>query len=82
MIDNDLNYAGEKLKMSVLNAVKTLCYEKKEFVLASGKTSDFYIDLRRISFDGEYLYLVGRLLYDEIKKMKDLKFSVIAGVPV
>ena len=68
--------------MSVSNAVKTLCYEKKEFVLASGKTSDFYIDLRRISFDGEYLYLLGRLLYEEIKKMKDLKFSVIAGVPV
>jgi orotate phosphoribosyltransferase len=82
MINNDLNDTSETLKTSVLNAVKNLCYEKKEFVLASGKTSDFYIDLRRISFDGEYLYLVGRLLYDEIKKMKDLKFSVIAGVPV
>ncbi|MDA8298649.1 MAG: orotate phosphoribosyltransferase [Deltaproteobacteria bacterium] len=82
MINNDLNDTSETLKTSVLNAVKTLCYEKKEFVLASGKTSDFYIDLRRISFDGEYLYLVGRLLYDEIKKIKDLKFSVIAGVPV
>ena len=82
MINNDLNDTSETLKTSVLNTVKTLCYEKKEFVLASGKTSDFYIDLRRISFDGEYLYLIGRLLYDEIKKIKDLKFSVIAGVPV
>ncbi len=70
------------LKSTVLNAIKTLCYEKKEFTLASGKKSDFYIDLRRISFDGEYLYMIGKLLYDEIKNAEDLKFSVIAGVPV
>ena len=70
------------IRSKVLNAVKTLCYEKKEFTLASGRKSDFYIDLRRISFDGNYLYLIGRLLYDEIMKDGSLKFSVIAGVPV
>ncbi len=74
------NAAG--VKTLVLNAIKTLCYEKKEFTLASGKKSDFYIDLRRISFDGEYLSHIGKLLYGEIKNMEDLKFSVIAGVPV
>ncbi len=70
------------IKTEVLNAVKTLCFEKKEFTLASGKKSDFYIDLRRITFDGSYLYRIGRLLYDEIKDNKLLNFSVIAGVPV
>jgi orotate phosphoribosyltransferase len=70
------------VKDSVLKAIKSLCYEKKEFTLSSGKKSDFYIDLRRISFDGEYLYLIGKLLYGEIKKTEGLKFSVIAGVPV
>jgi orotate phosphoribosyltransferase len=72
----------DDVKAAVLNAIKTLCWEKKEFTLASGKKSDFYIDLRRISFDGEYLYLIGKLLYDEIKSVQGLKFSVIAGVPV
>ncbi len=74
----------ENPKTVILKAIKTLCYEKKEFTLASGKKSDFYIDLRRISFDGEYLYILGKLLYDEIKAAKagNLKFSVIAGVPV
>lgn len=76
-----MNNAGET-KTFVLNAIKTLCWEKKEFTLASGKKSDFYIDLRRISFDGKYLYLIGKLLYEEIGNAKDLKFSVIAGVPV
>ncbi|MHB8232385.1 MAG: orotate phosphoribosyltransferase [bacterium] len=74
--------SAQDIKAAVLNAIKTLCCEKKEFTLASGKKSDFYIDLRRISFDGAYLYLIGRLLYDEIKNNKGLNFSVIAGVPV
>lgn len=72
----------QDIKATVLNAIKTLCYEKKEFSLASGKKSDFYIDLRRISFDGNYLYPIGRLLYGAIKSNKGLKFSIIAGVPI
>ncbi|MFW0883638.1 orotate phosphoribosyltransferase [Candidatus Acidulodesulfobacterium sp. H_13] len=71
-----------KSRAEVLNAITTLCYEKKEFTLVSGKKSDFYIDLRRISFDGGYLYLIGRLLYDEIVSNEYLNFSVIAGVPI
>ncbi len=77
--------SGEDLqgiKEIVLTAIKSFCYEKKEFTLASGKKSNFYIDLRRISFDGRYLYHIGKLLYGTIKDLKDLKFSVIAGVPV
>ncbi|MHB1661862.1 MAG: orotate phosphoribosyltransferase [bacterium] len=82
MNDTLTQNSPQDIKAAVLNAIKTLCYEKKEFTLASGKKSDFYIDLRRISFDGNYLYLIGRLLYDEIISNKTLNFSVIAGVPV
>lgn len=70
------------VRNSVLNAIKNLCYERKEFTLASGRKSDFYIDLRRISFDGNYLYLIGLLLYRRITEGKGFDFSVIAGVPV
>jgi orotate phosphoribosyltransferase len=59
-----------KIRLIVLNAIKTLCYEKKEFILVSGKKSNFYIDLRRVSFDGNYLYYIGRLLYEELKQNK------------
>ncbi|MCL4498582.1 MAG: orotate phosphoribosyltransferase [Deltaproteobacteria bacterium] len=72
----------ENIKEKILTAIKSLCYEKKEFTLASGKKSNFYIDLRRISFDGKYLYHIGKLLYEYIKSHPDLKFSVVAGVPI
>ncbi len=80
---NILNVSIDEVRLKVLNAIKTLCYEKKEFTLVSGRKSDFYIDLRRISFDGDYLYYIGRIFYEELKVFKSkLAFDVIAGVPV
>lgn len=73
---------SKNIREIVLKGLRSLCYEKKEFTLASGKKSDFYIDLRIISFDGDYLYYIGRLLYDEIRNNSSLNFSVVAGVPV
>jgi orotate phosphoribosyltransferase len=82
-ISNISNLNNSEIRLEVLNAIKTLCYEKKEFTLVSGRKSDFYIDLRRISFDGDYLYYIGKLLYNELKALKSKSlFEVIAGVPV
>ncbi len=66
----------------VLSAIRSLCYERREFTLASGKKSDFYIDLRTISFDGNYLFHIGKMLYEDLKNHPDLNFSVLAGIPV
>ncbi len=82
-LSNLLNARIYEIRLTVLNAIKTLCYEKKEFTLVSGRKSDFYIDLRRISFDGDYLYYIGRMLYEELMVFKRKSaFDVIAGVPV
>lgn len=82
-LSNLLNVSIDEIRLTVLNAIKTLCYEKKEFTLVSGRKSDFYIDLRRISFDGDYLYYIGRMLYEELIVFKSKSaFDVIAGVPV
>lgn len=82
-LSNLLNVSIDEIRLTVLNAIKTLCYEKKEFTLVSGRKSDFYIDLRRISFDGDYLYYIGRMLYEELMVFKSKSaFDVIAGVPV
>ncbi len=79
MVLKDIN----AIRSQVLNAIKTLCYEKREFTLVSGKKSNFYIDLRKISFDGDYLYDIGRLLYTELIKNKNSRpFDVVAGVPI
>ncbi|SHK47219.1 orotate phosphoribosyltransferase [Thermocrinis minervae] len=37
------------------------------FKLSSGKLSRYYVDLKRITFDPEGIYLVGKLMYDLIK---------------
>ncbi len=40
------------------------------FKLSSGKMSRFYVDLKRITFDPEGVYLVGRLMYELVKGHK------------
>ena len=81
MEDLALNEELKAIRQFVLDGIKAHCFEKKEFTLASGRKSDFYIDIRRISFDGSYLLDLGILLYEEIKKLQGVG-SLIAGVPV
>lgn len=40
------------------------------FKLSSGKLSNYYIDLKQISFDPEGVYLLGKVLYEKIKDFK------------
>lgn len=40
------------------------------FKLSSGKLSRFYVDLKQITFDPEGVYLLGRMLYEQIKNLK------------
>ena len=41
---------------------------KKKVILSSGKASNYYIDLRRVSLSSEGIYLISRLIWNEIKK--------------
>jgi len=52
----------------LLELLRTLSYEKRQVVLSSGKTSDFYIDCKRTALTAEGHYLVGRLLFDAIRR--------------
>ncbi|MEP6797322.1 MAG: orotate phosphoribosyltransferase, partial [Lapillicoccus sp.] len=45
--------------------------------LSSGREADFYVDLRRISLDGEAAPLVGRVLRD---LTKDLDYDAVGGL--
>ncbi len=44
-------------------------YEKKKVVLSSGRESDFYIDCKKTLLTAEGHWLVGRLLFAEIRKI-------------
>jgi len=48
------------------NLIKDIAYERKKVILASGKESDFYVDLRNITLHPKGLYLVSNLLFENI----------------
>ena len=45
--------------------------------LSSGKEADYYVDLRRITLDGEAAPLVGRVMLDLVA---DLEFDAVGGL--
>ena len=43
-------------------------YKKKQVILASGKESDFYVDCRQVTLHGTGAFLVGKLIFEILKK--------------
>jgi orotate phosphoribosyltransferase len=56
----------------LLDLLRTLSFERRKVVLASGKESDFYIDCKRTALTAEGHVLVGRLLFDRIRRLRPL----------
>lgn len=48
--------------------IKDIAYERKKVILASGKESDFYVDLRTITLHPRGIYMVSKLLFEKIKE--------------
>jgi len=55
--------------MTLLSLLKEKAYQNRKVTLASGKTSQFYIDVKRISLSAEGAVLLGRELYNLIQKL-------------
>lgn len=64
----------------LLEILKELSYEEGEFLLKSGKKSNYYIDARETTLNPEGMYLTGLLIYREVKKLGPL--SAVGGVSV
>jgi orotate phosphoribosyltransferase len=60
----------------LLDLLRTLSFERRKVVLASGKESDFYIDCKRTALTAEGHVLVGRLLFDEVRRVRPLPRGV------
>ena len=56
----------------LLDLLRLLSFERRKVVLASGKESDFYVDCKRTALTAEGHVLVGRLLFDRIRRMQPL----------
>ncbi|HSN90220.1 MAG TPA: orotate phosphoribosyltransferase [Anaeromyxobacteraceae bacterium] len=60
----------------LLELLRTLSFERRKVVLASGKESDFYVDCKRTTLTAEGHALVGRLLFDRVRRISPLPRGV------
>jgi orotate phosphoribosyltransferase len=59
----------EAQRQRLLELLRNISFERKTFTLSSGRTSDFYIDCRRVSLSAEGHFLIGQLLRAAIDRM-------------
>ena len=62
----------ESGRARLLELLRTLSFERRKVVLASGKESDFYVDCKRTALTAEGHVLVGRCLLAEVKAFQPL----------
>jgi len=56
-----------QIRERLLRLIKEKAYHPGPIKLASGKTSDYYIDARAVTLSSEGAYCVGHLLFDLVK---------------
>ncbi len=61
---------GDRARL--LELLRTLSFERRKVILASGRESDFYIDCKRTALTAEGHVLIGRVLFDRVRKIRPL----------
>src|SRR5690606_28991626 len=61
----------------LIEAINRLAVVRGEVTLSSGRTADYYIDLRRITLDGAAAPVVGRVMRDLVA---DWEFDAVGGL--
>jgi orotate phosphoribosyltransferase len=56
----------------LLELLRQLSFERRRIKLVSGKESDFYIDTKRTALTAEGHVLVGRCLFDRVRRLRPL----------
>lgn len=67
----------------LLELLRARAYREGSFTLASGKTSDFFIDCKRVMLTGEGHALCGQVLLDQLERAESAGLAtvdVVAGV--
>ncbi len=56
----------------LLELLRSLSFERRKVILASGRESDFYVDCKRTTLTAEGHVLVGRLLLERVRRIRPL----------
>jgi len=65
------------VKAELVEHIKRLAIVRGKVTLASGKEADYYVDMRRVTLDGEASPLVGRVMRE---LTADLDFDAVGGL--
>lgn len=66
----------ESDRRRLLELLRDLSFERRKVILASGRESDFYIDCKRTALTAEGHVLIGRLLFDRVRRIRPLVRAV------
>jgi orotate phosphoribosyltransferase len=81
-MENLIAHSSDEPRKHLFKLLVDFALERREVILASGQTSDIYLDCRQVYFRGEAHFLIGELFYQkmlEIEK-KFLGFSACGGM--
>lgn len=70
----------EQSRRDLLELLRTKSFEKRRVTLASGRTSNFYVDCKQTTLDAIGHLLVGSLLFEEIMRYQERSGRRVAGV--
>ena len=62
---------------TLIERIKDLAVVHGEVTLSSGKTADYYVDMRRVTLDGETAPIIGRVMRDLVA---DWTFDAVGGL--
>ncbi len=60
----------------LVQLIRTLSYEKREVTLASGKKSDFYVDLKNVLLHPEGIWLFSQLISEKVEAMRAIRMKI------
>jgi orotate phosphoribosyltransferase len=60
----------------LLQLLRDLSFERRKVTLASGRESDFYVDCKRTALTAEGHALIGRCLFDRVRRLRPLPRAV------
>ena len=66
----------DQLIERLIEMVKEKALLRGKFILASGRESDYYLDLRRLTLDSKAAALIGEVLF---KKLENTRYDAIGG---
>ncbi len=62
---------------TLIERIKELAVVRGAVTLSSGRTADYYVDMRRVTLDGETAPIIGRVMHDLVA---DWTFDAVGGL--